>query len=35
VAVEVVGAPELALVVDYADHGDECDYADWLDARLE
>jgi hypothetical protein len=23
------------LAVEYADHGDERDYADWLDARLE
>lgn len=35
VAVEVKGAEQLALVVDYANRGDECDYANWLDARLE
>jgi hypothetical protein len=35
VAVDLAGASQLALVVDYADRGDERDYANWLDARLE
>jgi hypothetical protein len=33
--VPLEGARGLALVVDYADRGDELDHADWLDARLE
>jgi hypothetical protein len=24
----------MALIVDFADRGDECDWADWLQARL-
>jgi len=32
--VDVRGATGLTLTVDYADRGDELDYADWLDARL-
>jgi hypothetical protein len=35
VSVDVAGADQLALEVTYADNGDERDYADWLDARLE
>jgi hypothetical protein len=35
VAVELSNADQLSLAVEYADHGDERDYADWLDARLE
>jgi hypothetical protein len=35
VAVDLTGAKRLALVVEYADRGDERDYANWLDARLE
>jgi len=35
VTVELDDATELALVTDYADRGDECDYANWLEARLE
>lgn len=35
IAVDLAGADQLALVVDYADRGDECDDAVWLDARLE
>jgi hypothetical protein len=35
VAVDLAGASQLALAVDYADRGDERDYANWLDARLE
>jgi hypothetical protein len=31
----LASAKGLALVVDYADRGDELDHADWLDARLE
>ena len=34
VAVDLGGASGLTLTVDYADRGDELDYADWLDARL-
>jgi NPCBM/NEW2 domain len=34
VAVDLSGASGLTLTVDYADRGDELDYADWLDARL-
>jgi len=35
IAVDLADARELTLVVDYADRGDERDYANWLDARLE
>jgi hypothetical protein len=35
IAVELGAATEIALVIDYADRGDERDYANWLDARLE
>jgi hypothetical protein len=34
VEVELGAARRLALVVDMADHGDERDYADWLNARF-
>ena len=34
VSVDLRGAKGLTLTVDYADRGDELDYADWLDARL-
>jgi hypothetical protein len=34
VRVDVAGADRLALVVDFAERGDECDYANWLNARL-
>jgi hypothetical protein len=34
VSVDLHGAKGLTLTVDYADRGDELDYADWLDARL-
>jgi hypothetical protein len=34
VAVDVAGAKKLELLVDYADHADVMDHADWLDARL-
>ena len=35
VSVPLGEAKGLAIVVDYADRGDELDHADWLDARLE
>lgn len=35
VAVDLAESDQLALVVDYADRGDERDYANWLDARFE
>jgi hypothetical protein len=35
IGVELGQADQLGLAVDYADRGDERDYADWLDARLE
>lgn len=35
ISVSLGNARGLALVVDYADRGDELDHADWLDARLE
>ncbi|MBA3481967.1 MAG: NPCBM/NEW2 domain-containing protein [Pirellulales bacterium] len=34
-SIDLTGAGQLALIVDYADRGDERDYANWLDARLE
>ncbi len=34
VSVDLRGAQGLTITVDYADRGDELDYADWLDARL-
>jgi hypothetical protein len=34
VSVDLRGARGLTLTVDYAERGDELDYADWLDARL-
>ena len=34
VSVNLSGAKQLDLVVDYAERGDELDHADWLDARL-
>ena len=35
VIVELGEASQIALTADYADRGDERDYANWLDARLE
>ena len=35
ITVELGDATQLALVADFADRGDERDYANWLDARLE
>ncbi|MBA4018867.1 MAG: hypothetical protein C0483_16995 [Pirellula sp.] len=32
--VDVAGGSQLSLIVDFADHGDEQDHADWLNARL-
>jgi hypothetical protein len=34
VAIDLAGAARIALVVDFADRGDVCDWADWLEARL-
>jgi NPCBM/NEW2 domain len=34
VSIDLKGAARLALLVEFADRGDECDYADWLSARL-
>ncbi|MGC3968064.1 MAG: NPCBM/NEW2 domain-containing protein [Pirellulales bacterium] len=34
IEVEVSGGATLSLVVDFADHGDELDHADWLNARF-
>jgi hypothetical protein len=33
-SVDVSGAKRISLLVDFADHGDELDHADWLNARL-
>ncbi len=35
IQLELQGATQLALSVDYGDRGDERDYANWIDARLE
>lgn len=35
VSVDVSGAQAIALMVDFADHADRQDHADWLEARLE
>ena len=35
VSVELRDAKQLAIVTEFADRGDECDYANWLEARLE
>jgi hypothetical protein len=34
ISVDLVGAARMALIADFADRGDSCDYADWLHARL-
>ena len=34
ISVDLQGASRLALLVEFADRGDECDYANWLNARL-
>ena len=33
-SIDLAGTQGVTLTVDYADRGDELDYADWLDARL-
>jgi hypothetical protein len=34
VSIDLQNARRMALLIDFADHGDACDYADWLHARL-
>lgn len=34
ISVPVAGARRMSLIVDFADHGDQQDHANWLDARL-
>src|SRR5207249_352656 len=34
ISVDLAGAARIALLVEFADRGDECDYADWLNARV-
>jgi NPCBM/NEW2 domain-containing protein len=34
ISIDVKAAQRMALIVDFAERGDECDYADWLAARL-
>jgi hypothetical protein len=34
ISVDLKNASRLALLIDFAERGDECDYADWLNARL-
>jgi hypothetical protein len=34
ISLPLKSAQRIALLVDFADRGDECDYADWLDARF-
>jgi hypothetical protein len=34
ISVDLGGAKKISLLVDFADHGDELDHADWLNARL-
>jgi len=34
IAVDLHNATRLALLIDFADYGDVCDYANWLHARL-
>jgi hypothetical protein len=34
IKVEVTQADAIALLVEFADRGDECDYANWINARL-
>jgi len=33
-SLDLAGAKRISLLVDYADHGDELDHVDWLNARL-
>lgn len=32
--IDITGVRQMALIVDAADHGDQRDYANWLNARL-
>jgi hypothetical protein len=34
ITIDLTAAKRISLLVDYADHGDELDHADWLNARL-
>jgi len=34
ISIDLQSAARMALLIDFADHGDACDYADWLHARL-
>jgi hypothetical protein len=34
ISVDIGGAKQVSLVVDFAERGDEQDHADWLDARF-
>jgi hypothetical protein len=34
ISIDLKGATRLALIVDFADRGDECDWANWLATRL-
>ena len=34
ITVDLKNAKRIALIVDFAERGDECDDADWLNARL-
>jgi hypothetical protein len=34
ISLDLKGAQRMALIIDFADRGDECDWADWLNARL-
>jgi hypothetical protein len=34
ISIDLKNAKRMALIVDFADRGDECDWADWLQARL-
>jgi hypothetical protein len=34
ISIDLKSAPRMALIVDFADRGDECDWANWLHARL-
>jgi hypothetical protein len=34
ISIDLSGAKRISLLIDFADHGDELDHADWLNARL-
>ncbi len=34
ISLDLTGTTRIALIVDFADRGDECDYANWLNARF-